>query len=73
MVFITGSIIIGVVVALLPVIYANFLWSYQYWKRKNVPYFEPKFPYGNLVKPSEPISMSENLFNIFEEAKMQGK
>lgn len=35
-------------VTLLVVFYAYFKWSYQYWKRKGVPYLEPTIPIGNL-------------------------
>lgn len=39
--------IVGIIVALIAVIYAYFKWIYQYWRRKGVPYLEPQFPIGN--------------------------
>ncbi|CAH0554485.1 unnamed protein product [Brassicogethes aeneus] len=42
--------VIGVIVAIIAVIYTWFKWSYGHWKRKNVPYIEPSFPFGNVAK-----------------------
>jgi cytochrome P450 family 6 len=40
---------VGVLVAcVLSVAYAYFKWSFTYWKKRNIPYVEPHFPFGNL-------------------------
>ncbi|CAH0555970.1 unnamed protein product [Brassicogethes aeneus] len=39
---------IGIFVALFAVIYTSFKWSYGYWRRKNLQYMEPTFPFGNM-------------------------
>jgi cytochrome P450 family 6 len=40
---------VGMLVAcVLSVVYAYFKWSFTYWKKRNVPYVEPHFPFGNF-------------------------
>jgi cytochrome P450 family 6 len=34
---------------ILALVYIYFKWSFTYWKKRNVPYIEPKFPFGNLL------------------------
>lgn len=63
--------ILGVATALLAVVYAYFKWSYQYWKRKNVPYFEGKIPFGSLGNPFT-IHMDESLTQMYNKAKAKG-
>ena len=43
--------IVGICVALITIILAYYKWTYQYWKRKNLPYLEPSIPYGNFANP----------------------
>ena len=41
---------VGVLAAgVLAVVYAYFKVSFTYWKKKNIPYVEPNFPFGNLA------------------------
>lgn len=72
----TGNILIDVVAVLLAifaVIYANFMWNYQYWKRKNIPYLKPRFPYGNMQVPFQGISLGDDISNIANQAKKRGE
>ncbi|PNF30179.1 putative cytochrome P450 6a13 [Cryptotermes secundus] len=40
---------VGILVAsVLSVVYAYFKWSFSYWKKRDVPYVEPSFPFGNF-------------------------
>ncbi|XP_023727329.1 probable cytochrome P450 6a14 [Cryptotermes secundus] len=40
---------VGILVAcVLSVVYAYSKWSFSYWKKRNVPYVEPCFPFGNF-------------------------
>ncbi|KAJ8968521.1 hypothetical protein NQ317_001715 [Molorchus minor] len=51
-------------------IYAFFKWKHQYWKRKNVPTFEPSIPFGNLENPlARTIAMDERYTDMYVEAK----
>ena len=34
---------------ILAVVYIYFKWSFTYWKKRNVPYIEPIFPFGNFI------------------------
>lgn len=43
--------VIGVLVAFVVTLVTYFQWNFQYWKKKNVPYLEPKFPFGNMENP----------------------
>lgn len=65
--------ITGIIVVILVVIYASFLWIYQTWKRKKVPYFEPTFPFGNLQPMTKQISQQDDVVSIITNAKKQGK
>ncbi|KAJ8932740.1 hypothetical protein NQ314_014437 [Rhamnusium bicolor] len=50
MAFSTGSFLLdlfGIVTALIAVGFVYFKWSYQYWKRRNLPYLEPSIPFGS--------------------------
>ncbi|KAJ8975581.1 hypothetical protein NQ317_013083, partial [Molorchus minor] len=33
------------------IFYAYLKWSYQYWKRRDVPYLERSIPFGNFENP----------------------
>ncbi|PNF31791.1 putative cytochrome P450 6a14 [Cryptotermes secundus] len=49
--FLFESLLLGVgvlVACVLSVVYAYFKWSFTYWKKRNVPYVEPCFPFGNF-------------------------
>lgn len=72
----TGSVladIIGVLLSILFVIYIYFIWSFQTWRRKNVPYFDPNFPNGNRIPISKGVPFGEDIFNLGLKAKKKGK
>ncbi|XP_063930041.1 probable cytochrome P450 6a17 [Zophobas morio] len=43
--------IISIAVTLVSIIIVYYKWTYQYWKRRNLPYLEPSIPFGNSVNP----------------------
>jgi hypothetical protein len=61
---------------ILAVLYIYFKWSHTYWKKRNVPYIEPTFPFGNLLhiflgrKPIADIFAA--IYNTFEGHKYGG-
>ncbi|XP_023310269.1 cytochrome P450 6a2-like [Anoplophora glabripennis] len=60
-------------VTLTVVVYAYFKWKYQYWKRKGLPYFVPKIPFGNFPNPlTSQLSMGEHIALLYKEAKARG-
>ncbi|KAJ8911310.1 hypothetical protein NQ315_017004 [Exocentrus adspersus] len=62
--------ILLVVVTSLLVTWAYVRYSYGYWKRRNVPYLEPKFPFGNsnsLIPKGIAIGiLSKEFYNRFK-------
>uniref|UniRef100_V5GHG9 Cytochrome P450 6A1 n=1 Tax=Anoplophora glabripennis TaxID=217634 RepID=V5GHG9_ANOGL len=60
-------------VTLTVVFYAYFKWKYQYWKRKGIPYFVPKIPFGNIPNPlTSQLSIGEHIALLYKEAKARG-
>ncbi|XP_023310268.1 probable cytochrome P450 6a20, partial [Anoplophora glabripennis] len=60
-------------VTLTVVVYAYFKWKYQYWKRKGIPYFVPKIPFGNIPNPlTSQLSIGEHIALLYKEAKARG-
>lgn len=58
----------GITVAILLVGYVYFIWSYQYWRKRNVPYLEPTVPIGNFG------SMLGDIVSVFyDKAKANGE
>jgi cytochrome P450 family 6 len=48
--FISGSLcgnLVAISVAILTIVVAYYKWTYQYWRRRNFPYLEPRIPFGN--------------------------
>nr|WCC58068.1 cytochrome P450 [Pharsalia antennata] len=72
----SGSLILdvlGVITALLAVIYAYFKWSFQYWSKKNVPFLEPSFPFGSFPNPfNSNRSISEIIRDMYDTARAKG-
>lgn len=61
--------IIGIIIALVAVIYVYFQMIYQIWKRKNIPYFKPTFSLGR-----EPLGRAlGDVFNVAQKARHQGE
>ncbi|KAJ3655229.1 hypothetical protein Zmor_014365 [Zophobas morio] len=56
--------LVGICVTLVTIVIAYYKWTYQYWKRKNLPYLEPSIPYGNFVSP---LKRKENLGLRFQD------
>jgi len=56
----------------LAVVYAYFKVSFTYWKKKNVPYVEPKFPFGNFA---DALCLRKSIGSIFEDIykKLEGQ
>ena len=61
---------------ILAVVYVYFKWSFTYWKKRNVPYIEPIFPFGNLLGlllARKPIAdLFTDVYNKFEGHKYGG-
>ena len=58
------------------VVYIYFKWSITYWKKRNVPYIKPKFPFGNLLDViftrKTLGDIIEDVYNKFEGHKYGG-
>lgn len=54
-------------------LYMYFKWSFQVWKRKNVPYFEPDFPNGNRQSLHKAVPIAVDVFRLTQKAKAKGK
>lgn len=70
-----GSILfnfLGVTTALLAIVIAYYKWSYQYWKKKNVPHFDPIIPFGNLSSPFK-VPLGDAMADIYKKAKEKGE
>jgi len=61
---------------ILAVVYIYFKWSFTYWKKQNVPYIEPIFPFGNfidIVLTRKPIvDVFAHIYNKLEGHKFGG-
>ncbi|XP_044261525.1 probable cytochrome P450 6a23 [Tribolium madens] len=55
--------LVGVIIAAFAIIIAYYKWTFGYWKQKNIPYFPPSIPFGNL----------ENLFTATSNIGVQVK
>lgn len=65
--------LLAVLLALLIVVYTWFKWSFQYWKKRNVPNLEPRFPYGNTEPPARrTVDFGTNIHEICNKAKEKG-
>jgi cytochrome P450 family 6 len=49
-----GGDLVAISVAILTVVVAYYKWTYQYWRRRNFPYLEPRIPFGNTDNPFSP-------------------
>lgn len=74
MTFIEVSIaLVVIVISVFTIVYAYFQWNYQYWKRKNLPHFEPRFPWGNLDVFNTDQPPGHDVVNLVEKAYKKGK
>jgi cytochrome P450 family 6 len=71
--FLLGGKLVSVVVALLVATIAFWKWKYQYWKRRNVPYLEPRIPFGNMEEVIRGKKFAGiRLKEIYNEMKSKG-
>jgi cytochrome P450 family 6 len=62
--------LIGIVVALVAITIGYYKWIYQYWQRKNLPFLEPRIPYGNLINPlRRKDTLGVTMHHIYDEMK----
>ncbi|KAJ8913631.1 hypothetical protein NQ315_007348 [Exocentrus adspersus] len=65
--------LVAVVVTTIAIVYAFFIWSFQYWKRRGLPHLEPSIPFGNLPNPiTSKTSFGENAKMLYQQAKARG-
>lgn len=64
--------IFGVLIALLAILVAYYKWTYQYWRRKNVPYLEPTIPFGTINFLSQKENSGIRMKHIYDEMKSRG-
>ncbi|KAJ8965098.1 hypothetical protein NQ317_010501 [Molorchus minor] len=60
------------VTTLVAAIYAYIWWSYQYWRRRGLPYLEPKAPFGTFPSPFDSTGLRESVRKNYNEAKSRG-
>ena len=77
--FLSDSLLLDVgtlLTCILAAVYIYFKWSFTYWKKRNVPYIEPIFPFGNfidLVLTRKPIEdVCADIYNKLEGHKYGG-
>ncbi|XP_969948.1 cytochrome P450 6a2 [Tribolium castaneum] len=64
-----GSVIISLIVVVLSVI----KWKHQYWANRNIPFFPPSVPFGNLQNPRrKKHSIGYHIKNFYDQAKRKG-
>nr|WCC58070.1 cytochrome P450 [Pharsalia antennata] len=65
--------LLAVLTALLAVGYAYLSWTFQYWKKRNVPYLEPVIPWGNFMSPfTKTKSVGQEMVDLYNRAKAKG-
>ncbi|KAJ8964153.1 hypothetical protein NQ314_005094 [Rhamnusium bicolor] len=58
---------------LLVLVFSYFHHAYKYWKKRNVPFLQPKFPLGNSPKLiTKSITFGLENIKYYEEAKKRG-
>jgi cytochrome P450 family 6 len=74
--FITESLcsdLIAISIAILAALVAYYKWTYQYWRRRNFPYLEPRIPFGNIISPfGQKESNGINLKRLYDTMKSKG-
>ncbi|KAJ8913632.1 hypothetical protein NQ315_007349 [Exocentrus adspersus] len=65
--------LLALVTTLLAATYVYIIWTFQYWKKRNVPYLDPVIPWGNFENPmSRSVSLSEDIARICQKAIAKG-
>jgi cytochrome P450 family 6 len=54
------------------VVIGFYKWRYQYWRKRNVPYLEPRIPFGNVGGPSSREHISLTVKRLYDEIKSKG-
>lgn len=68
--YVTAFLIFITTVTLVTMGYLKY--QYQYWKKKKVPYLEPKFPFGNLKGFPKGIGIGKISYDFYHEFKKIG-
>lgn len=74
MAILTGDIkldLIGLFVSLVVVLFAYFKWSFQYWKRRNIPYLPGTIPFGSIIPPYKKV-LGHQFAEMYNDAKIKG-
>lgn len=62
-----------ILISVILVYVAAVQWKFKYWRRKNLPYMEPKFPFGNLNNPlTQREYFGVTMKKIYNEFKSRG-
>lgn len=65
--------LISVLVSLIVVTLTYIKWKHQYWSKRNIPFFPPTIPFGNLENPRrKKYSIGYHIKNFYDEAKRKG-
>lgn len=68
--YITTFLIFVTTVTVVIVSYLKY--QYQYWKIRNVPYIEPKFPFGNLKGFPKGIGIGKISYDFYHKFQENG-
>ncbi|KAF2898969.1 hypothetical protein ILUMI_07205 [Ignelater luminosus] len=73
---ILGSLSLDILAIILTILigwYTYFKWCFKYWERKGIPYTEPTFPFGSLIKLfAVPKAFAEQCQDAYTTAKAKG-
>lgn len=64
--------LIGIIVAVVTISFVYMQWIFRYWKRRNIPYFEPTIPAGNIPSLLNSLSIGQVIFTNTKNAKEKG-
>ncbi|KAJ8944239.1 hypothetical protein NQ314_009516 [Rhamnusium bicolor] len=65
--------LLGIVTALVAVVYAYCKWAYQYWQRRGIPYLEPLIPLGTFQNPlKRTVSIGDDVTRMYRAIKSKG-
>lgn len=64
--------LIGLLVAIIAVVYVYYKWAFQYWSRKGIPYVKGTIPYGSFVSPYK-RTIGNQYADFYNYAKEKGK
>ena len=65
--------IVAALITLVVVVVAYFKWSFQYWKRRNLPNLKPTIPWGTSTDPFKPdVYVGLQVKRLYDEMKVKG-